>query len=173
MRELEAIAGLATLENRNAAQIELLVRVAADWPDIEAQHWLLELARSAYGLRSAPFKPETDDPVEQQLIELLHVLCVGSGPVIMLGMAPMIGADTWIAMMISSLSALEQQRRQDATQGTVTQGQAGKSAGHNLEPVVLEVLEFVKQQFFGRVLNIAERSALRGLYERQRNLRTS
>jgi hypothetical protein len=172
MQELEAIAGLATLENRNAAQIELLVRVARDWPKAQAQTWLLELARSAYGLRAAPLKPEADDPVEVQLIELLHVLCVGSGPVTMLGQAQMIGADTWIAMMNSALTALEQQRRQASnTSDLVGTNLTAQTNSHRLESVVLEVLEFVKQHFFGRVLNIAERSALRGLYERQRNLR--
>lgn len=161
MEELEAIAGLATLENRNAAQIELIVHVARDWTDATARTWLLELAQSAYGLRAAPAKldPGKNDQVKLELIELLNLLTLGSGVVMTLGQEMKIGANTWIAMIDRSLAALEQARR--------------VTGPHMLEPVLLEVLEFVKQGFFGRDLNIAERSALRGLYERQKNLRSN
>jgi hypothetical protein len=155
MEELEAIAGLAALENRKATQIELIVQVAQTWKDQQAQAWLLELARSAYGLGGAPQKLEQHDPVEVELIELLNLLALGPGPVMMLGLV--IGSDTWIAMISNSLSALENARRTHAP--------------HPLEATMLEVIEFVKRAFFGKALNLAERSALRGLYERQRNLR--
>ena len=62
-------------------------------------------------------------------------------------------------MIGSSLFVLEEARR---THGP-----------HPLEATLLEVIEFVKQEFFGKVLNVAERSALRGLYERQKNLRNT
>ena len=54
--QLEVIAGLAALENRKAAQIELIVQVAKTWTDEAARAWLLGLARSAYGLGGAPQK---------------------------------------------------------------------------------------------------------------------
>ena len=160
MEELEAIAGLATLENRKAAQIELIVRVAHDWTEANARTWLLELAQSAYGLRAAPakFNPGNNDQVKLELTELLNLLTLGSGVVMPLGHEMTIGANTWISMIDRSLAALEQARR--------------VTGPHPLEPAVLEVLEFVKQGFFGRNFNIAERSALRGLYERQKNLRS-
>jgi hypothetical protein len=165
MEELEAIAGLAALENRKAAQIELIVRVAREWTEPNARVWLLELAQSAYGLRAAPVKldpghldPGNNDQVKLELIELLNLLTLGTGVIMPLGQETMIGANTWIAMIDRSLAALEQARRM--------------TGPHPLEPAVLEVLEFVKQGFFGRNFNIAERSALRGLYERQKNLRS-
>jgi hypothetical protein len=160
MEELESIAGLAALENRKAAQIELIVRVAREWTEPSARVWLLELAQSAYGLRAAPTKLNSgnNDQVKRELIELLNLLTIGSGVMMPLGQEMMIGANTWIAMIDRSLAALEQARR--------------VTGPHPLEPAVLEVLEFVKQGFFGRNFNIAERSALRGLYERQKNLRS-
>jgi hypothetical protein len=154
MQALEAIAGLAALENRKAVQIELIVRVAKTWTDEPAQAWLLELARSAYGLCAAPQKLTSHDPVEVELIECLNLLAFGSGSMMMLGRG--IGSETWIAMIGGSLFALEEERR--------------KRGPHRLERTMLEVLEFVKQEFFGKALNLAERSALRGLYERQKNL---
>jgi hypothetical protein len=166
MQELEAIAGLAALENRRATQIELIVRVAKTWTNEPARAWLLELARSAYGLCAAPQKLERHDPVEVELIELLNLLAFGSGSVMMLGRGLVIGSDTWIAMMSSSLSSLENARRTNGSQSTRTNG------SHPLEGIMLEVLEFVKREFFGRTLNLAERSALRGLYERQKNLQS-
>jgi hypothetical protein len=173
MEALEVIAGLAALENRKTAQIELLVRVARAWRDDRVRAWLLELARSAYGLGATPQKLERHDAVEVELIELLNLLALGSGPVMLLGRGLVIGSDTWIAMMSSSLSALESARRTNGSQESRTNGsqESRTNGSHRLEPVVLEVLEFVKQEFFGRNLNLAERSALRGLYERQKNLR--
>jgi hypothetical protein len=161
MEELEAIAGLAALENRKASQIGLIVQVARAWTEATAQMWLLELAQSAYGLRAAPAKldPGKNDQVKLELIELLNLLTLGSGVVMPLGQEMKIGANTWISMIDRSLAALEQARR--------------VTGPHSLEPVVLQVLEFVKQGFFGRNFNIAERSSLRGLYERQKNLRTN
>ena len=161
MQELEAIAGLATLENRKAEQIELIVRVARGWTEATARAWLLEVAQSAYGLRAAPAKLDlgNNDPVKLELIELLNLLMIGSGVVMPLGQEMTIGANTWIAMIDRSLAALELARR--------------ATGPHPLEAVVFEVLEFVKRGFFGRNLNIAERSALRGLYERQKNLRSN
>ncbi len=156
MKALEAIAGLAALENRRATQIELIVRVAKTWTDEPARAWLLELARSAYGLCASPQKLQPHDPVEVELIELLSLVVFGSGSMMTLGHG--IGSGTWIARMSASLAALEEERR--------------KRAPHRLEGATLEVLEFVKQEFFGKALNIAERSALRGLYERQKNLRS-
>jgi hypothetical protein len=159
MQELEAIAGLAALENRKAAQIDLLVRVARAWMDEPARTWLLELARSAYGLGPSPRKLERSDPVEVELIEVLNLLAFGSASMMTLGRGLVINADTWIAMISSSLSSLEEARR--------------KHGPHRLEATMLEVIEFVKQEFFGRNLNLAERSALRGLYDRQKNLRNA
>jgi hypothetical protein len=158
MQELEAIAGLAALENRKAAQIDLLVRVARAWTDEPARAWLLALARSAYGLGPSPTKLECHDPVEVELIEILNLLAFGSASMMTLGRGPVIHADTWIAMIGSSLFSLEAARR--------------RQGPHRLEATMLEVIEFVKQEFFGRNLNLAERSALRGLYERQKNLRS-
>jgi hypothetical protein len=157
MQELEAIAGLAALENRKAAQIELIVQVARAWIDEPARAWLLELARSAYGLGSTPTKLESHDPVEVELIEILNLLAFGSAPMMTFGRGLVINSDTWIAMISSSLSSLEAARLRDGP--------------HRLEATLLEVIEFLKQEFFGRHLNLAERSALRGLYERQKNLR--
>ena len=157
MKELEAIAGLAALENRKAAQIGLLVRVADAWMDEPARAWLLELARSAYGLGPVPTKLERRDPVEVELINILNLLAFGSAPMMRLGQGLVINSNTWISMISSSLSSLESARRIDGS--------------HRLEVTVLEVIEFLKQEFFGRQLNVAERSALRGLYERQKNLR--
>jgi hypothetical protein len=159
MQELEAIAGLAALENRKAAQIELIVQVAKTWTDEPARAWLLELARSAYGLGGAPQKLERHDSVEVELIELLNLLAFGSGPVMVLGRGLVIGTDTWIAMIASSLFVLEEARRTHEP--------------HPLEVTMLEVIEFVKREFFGKALNVAERSTLRGLYERQKNLRNN
>jgi hypothetical protein len=163
IKELEAIAGLAALENRKVAQIELIVRVARSWTDEQAQAWLLELARSAYGLCAAPQKLERHDPVEVELIGLLNLLAFGSVSMMTLGRGLVINSDTWIAMISSSLSSLEEARR---TSGS----QSKSSSSHPVEAALLEVIEFVKQEFFGKALNIAERSALRGLYERQKNL---
>jgi hypothetical protein len=159
MQELEAIAGLAALENRQAAQINLLVQVARAWTDESARSWLLELARSAYGLGPSPTKLERHDPVEVELIEMLNLLAFGSSSMMTLGRGLVINADTWIAMISSSLFSLETAR--------LIHGP------HRLEATMLEVIEFVKQEFFGRNLNLAERSALRGLYERQKNLRNA
>ena len=157
MKELEAIAGLAALENRKAAQIQLLVRVADVWLDEPARAWLLELARSAYGLGPVPTKLERHDPVEVELINILNLLVFGSAPMLTLGAVLMIHSNTWISLINTSLSSLESARR--------------INGAHRLEIAVLEVIEFLKQEFFGRQLNLAERSALRGLYERQKNLR--
>jgi hypothetical protein len=159
MQELEAIAGLAALENRKAAQIGLLVQVARAWTDESARAWLLELARSAYGLGPSPTKLERHDPVEVELIEMLNLLAFGSSSMMTLGRGLVISSDTWIAMISSSLFSLETAR--------LIHGP------HRLETIMLEVIEFVKQEFFGRNLNLAERSALRGLYERQKNLRNA
>jgi hypothetical protein len=159
MEELEAIAGLATLENRKAAQIELLVRVAHAWTDASVRAWLLELARSAYGLSAAPRKPERQDQVELELIEILNLITLGAGSIMPLGRGLMVNTEAWIAMINASLSACEASRRDHGV--------------HSLETITLEVIEFVKGEFFGKNLNIAERSALRGLYERQKNLRTA
>ena len=150
--QLEIIAGLAALENRKVAQIELIVRVAETWTDEPARAWLLELARSAYGLCAAPQKLSSHDPVEVELIGCLNLLAFGSGLILGRG----IGSETWIAMIGTSLFALEDERR--------------RHGPHRLERTMLEVLEFVKQEFFGKALNLAERSALSGLYERQKNL---
>jgi hypothetical protein len=157
MQELEAIAGLAALENRRAAQIGLLVQIARAWTDESARAWLLELARSAYGLGPSPTKLERHDPVEVELSEMLNLLAFGSASMMTLGRGLGIDSDTWIAMISSLLSSLEAARRIHGT--------------HRLEATMLEVIEFVKQEFFGRNLNLAERSALRGLYECQKNLR--
>ena len=151
--QLEIIAGLAALENRKVAQIELIVRVAETWTDEPARAWLLELARSAYGLCAAPQKLSSHDPVEVELIGCLNLLAFGSG---LLHLGRGIGSETWIAMIGISLLVLEEERR--------------KHGPHRLERTMLEVLEFVKQEFFGKALNLAERSALSGLYERQKNL---
>ena len=151
--QLEIIAGLAALENRKAAQIELIVRVAETWTDEPARAWLLELARSAYGLCAAPHRLTSHDPVEVELIGCLNLLAFGSG---LMHLGRGIGSETWIAMIGTSLFALEEERR--------------KHGPHRLEQTMLEVLEFVKQEFFGKALNLAERSALSGLYERQKNL---
>jgi hypothetical protein len=191
IKELEAIAGLAALENRKVAQIELIVRVARSWTDEQAQAWLLELARSAYGLCAAPQKLERHDPVEVELIGLLNLLAFGSVSMMTLGRGLVINSDTWIAMISSSLSSLEEARRTNGSQSK-SSGSQSKSSGsqskssssqskssgsqskssssHPVEAALLEVIEFVKQEFFGKALNIAERSALRGLYERQKNL---
>ena len=152
--QLEIIAGLAALENRKAAQIELIVRVAETWTDEPARAWLLELARSAYGLCAAPQKLASHDPVEAELIGCLNLLAFGSG---LMHLGRGIGSDTWIAMIGGALCALEDERR--------------RHGPHRLERTMLEVLEFVKQEFFGKTLNLAERSALSGLYQRQKNLR--
>jgi hypothetical protein len=177
IKELEAIAGLAALENRKVAQIELIVRVARSWTDEQAQAWLLELARSAYGLCAAPQKLERHDPVEVELIGLLNLLAFGSVSMMTLGRGFVINSDTWIAMISSSLSSLEEARRTNGSQSkssgsqSKSSGSQSKSSGsHPVEAALLEVIEFVKQEFFGKALNIAERSALRGLYERQKNL---
>jgi hypothetical protein len=177
IKELEAIAGLAALENRKVAQIELIVRVARSWTDEQAQAWLLELARSAYGLCAAPQKLERHDPVEVELIGLLNLLAFGSVSMMTLGRGLVINSDTWIAMISSSLSSLEEARRTNGSQSkssgsqSKSSGSQSKSSGsHPVEAALLEVIEFVKQEFFGKALNIAERSALRGLYERQKNL---
>jgi hypothetical protein len=158
MEELEAIAGLATLENRQAPLIELLLRVAHAWPDVEAQTWLLGLAQNAYGLKGLPTKLLCNDPLEIELVECLNLLNVGTGAGMLLGRGSQVGSDTWIETMNRCLTALENARR--------------NRCPHALEAITLEVLEFVKQAFFGRALNVAERSALRGLYERQKSLRS-
>jgi hypothetical protein len=170
IKELEAIAGLAALENRKVAQIELIVRVARSWTDEQAQAWLLELARSAYGLCAAPQKLERHDPVEVELIGLLNLLAFGSVSMMTLGRGFVINSDTWIAMISSSLSSLEEARRTNGSQSKSSGSQSKSSGSHPVEAALLEVIEFVKQEFFGKALNIAERSALRGLYERQKNL---
>jgi hypothetical protein len=164
LQQLEAIAGLATLENRHAPLIELLVRVARAWPETKPRSWLLALAHNAYGLHGRPEKLTSKDAVEIELIECLHLLTLGTGAGMVLGRSAsgvagrtaVIGPHAWIEAMNRTLQALETSRRNQHP--------------HPLETVSLEVLEFVKGEFFGRALNVAERAALRGLYERQKNL---
>jgi hypothetical protein len=143
LRDLAALEGFARLDD-----LTVLLNVALSAPQALQSH-LLEVARGVYEARPTTL-PAPRDPLETQLWALV-------GIIVQPGLRG-VNFRTLDASMDALLTALEDSHR--------------ARESHPLEDTTFAALEAVKGTLFGRALNIAERSRLRGFYERTRLLKS-
>jgi hypothetical protein len=147
--ELEGLRDLAALEGfARQDDLTVLLNIAHDAPET-LQICLLEVARGVYEARPTAL-PAPQDPLEMQLWALIGIVCQP-------GLRG-VNFRTLDASMDALLTALEDSHR--------------ARESHPLEDTTFAALEAVKATLFGRALNIAERSRLRGFYERTRLLKS-
>jgi hypothetical protein len=146
--EIETLLSLAALESHaRLSDIQALQAVAFVWSD--AAGWCVQAARFVIGAGDAPEARASDVPLERAINTILNLIA-GSG---------LRTSTTGELINVTNvlLSKLEDTRR--AKQHLIV-----------LELASFALVEAVKAVMFGRNLNIAERSQLRGLYGRERLL---
>ena len=143
MRDLAALEGFARLHD-----LTVLLSIAQNAPET-LQPQLLEVARGVYETRPAVLNAPRD-PLETQLSALVGIVCQPG--------LQGINFRTLDASLDALLTALEDSHR--------------ARESHPLEGTTFAALEAVKATLFGRALNIAERSRLRGFYERTKLLKS-
>lgn len=143
LEDLKHLRDLAHLEGyTRLTDLETLLGMARVVPD-RHQDRLLEVARALYAGERAP--AVRLEPLTEFIALLAHPGLISS---------PYRDLD---AQMDLLLTALEDAHRQAQT--------------HPLDEAIRAALQALKDALFGRPLNIAERSRLRGFYEREKLLR--
>lgn len=146
--ELETLVSMAALESHaRRSDVQALHNVAKIW--FEARDWCVIAARFVMGAGDAPEPRVSRVELEAAMNETLNLM-------------------TFEGLNSSRTSALIQ-----VTNGVLTKledARRAKVQNIELELTSFALVESVKAVMFGRNLNIAERSGLRGLYQRERLL---
>lgn len=146
--ELEILVAMAALESHvRLSDVQALYNVAKLWSD--ARNWCVIAARFVLGAGNAPEPRASRVELEVAMNEILSLM-------------------TFEGLNSSRTSTLIQ-----ATNGVLTKledARRAKLQNIELELTSFALVESVKAVMFGRNLNIAERSGLRGLYQRERLL---
>ena len=139
---------MAALESHaRLSDVQALQNLAKIW--LEASDWCAAAARFVLGAGEKPEARVSSVPLEEAINSVLNLM-VFEG----LGLSR---TNELIGVINNVLSKLEDARRE-------------KLERNHLELGAFSVIESVKAVMFGRNLNIAERSTLRGLYQRMRLL---
>ncbi len=146
--ELETLVSMAALESHaRLSDVQALHNVAKIW--LDARDWCVIAARFVLGAGNAPEPRGSRVELELAMNEMLSLM-------------------TFEGLGLSRTSELI-----NVTNGVLTKLEDARRAKvHNLELelTTFSLVESVKAVMFGRNLNIAERSGLRGLYQRERLL---
>jgi hypothetical protein len=146
--ELETLVTMAALESHaRLSDVQALGNVAKIW--LDARLWCLSAARFVLGAGDAPEPRASKVELEVAMNEILNLMTFE-------GLNSSL-TSTLINATNGVLSKLEDARR-------------AKVQNLELELTTFVLVESVKAVMFGRNLNIAERSGLRGLYQRERLL---
>ena len=146
--ELETLVALAALESHaRLSDVQALQIVAKTW--LEARDWCVLAARFVLGAGNIPLARVSQVPLEVAINTILKLVALE-------GLHNK-STNELIQVTNDLLSKLEDERR--AKLGLIA-----------LELTAFALVEAVKAVMFGRNLNIAERSQLRGLYQRERLL---
>jgi hypothetical protein len=146
--ELETLVSMAALESHaRLSDVQVLQVVAKTWLDSSA--WCVTAARFVLGAGDIPVARVSQVPLEVVIDVVLNLL-VFEGLKIQT-------TNRLIQVTHDLLSKLEDRRRL-------------RLEHSELDLTVFALVEAVKAVMFGRNLNIAERSGLRGLYQRERLL---
>ncbi len=146
--ELETLVSMAALESHVRLGDLKLLQVAANL-HLDARDWCLLAARFVFGTGARPATRDSRVGIEAAVDALLY-------DSVFEGLASL-DTSRLINLMNHLITALEDARRLHEV---------------NLQHEVLAfaLVESIKAVMFGRNLNIAERSGLRGLYQRERLL---
>jgi hypothetical protein len=146
--ELETLVSMAALESHaRLSDVQALHNIAKIW--LEARDWCVIAARFVLGAGDAPEPRTSRVELEVAMNEILSLM-------------------TFEGLSSSRTSTLIQ-----VTNGVLTKledARRAKVQNLELELTSFALVESVKAVMFGRNLNIAERSGLRGLYQRERLL---
>jgi hypothetical protein len=146
--ELETLVSMAALESHaRRSDVQALYSVAKIWS--EARDWCVIAARFVLGAGDAPEPRVSRVELEVAMFEILSLM-------------------TFEGLNSSSTSVLI-----NVTNGVLSKledARWAKVQNIELELTTFALVESVKAVMFGRNLNIAERSGLRGLYQRERLL---
>ena len=146
--ELETLVSMAALESHaRLSDVQALYNVAKIWSD--ARDWCAIAARFVLGAGDAPQPRVSRVELEVAMFEILNLMTFEGLSSSRTG--------TLIQVTDGVLTKLEDARR-------------AKLQDIELELTTFALVESVKAVMFGRNLNIAERSGLRGLYQRERLL---
>ena len=146
--ELETLVAMAALESHaRLSDVQALQSVAKLW--LDSSVWCAHAARFVIGAGDAPTPRVSQVPLEVAINTILKLVALE-------GLHNK-STNELIQVTNDLLSRLEDERR--AKLGLTT-----------LELTAFALVEAVKAVMFGRNLNIAERSQLRGLYQRVRLL---
>ncbi len=146
--ELETFVSFAALEShKRLSDVQALQSMAKIW--LESRDWCVIAARFVIGAGDAPMTRVSQVPLESAIDAVLNLIAFH-------GLSSNSTGEL-INLTNDVLSKLEDARRL-------------KLESASLQGVVFSLVEAVKAVMFGRNLNIAERSGLRGLYQRERLL---
>ena len=146
--ELETLVAMAALESHaRLSDVQALYNIAIIW--LDARDWCVIAARFVLGAGDAPEPRASRVELEVAMNEILSLMTFE-------GLSSS-RTSTLIQFTNGVLSKLEDARR-------------AKVQNIELELTSFALVESVKAVIFGRNLNIAERSGLRGLYQRIRLL---
>jgi hypothetical protein len=146
--ELETLVTMAALESHaRLSDVQALHSVAKLW--LAAREWCMVAARFVLGAGEAPSPRVSEVALEVEMNAVLNLMTFEG--------LNSSRTSTLIQVTNGVLSKLEDARR-------------AKLQNLELELTCFALVESVKAVMFGRNLNIAERSGLRGLYQRERLL---
>ena len=146
--ELETLVAMAALESHaRLSDVQALHNVAKLW--LDASDWCVIAAKFVLGAGDSPVPRASRVELEVAMNEVLSLMTFEGLKLSRTG--------TLIQVTNDVLSKLEDARR-------------AKVQNIELELTCFALIESVKAVMFGRNLNIAERSGLRGLYQRERLL---
>jgi predicted DNA-binding protein (UPF0251 family) len=146
--ELETLVSMAALESHvRLSDVQALQSVGGIW--LDSRDWCVVAARFVLGAGDAPEARVSKVELEVAMNEILNLMTFE-------GLSSSRTSEL-INVTNGVLSKLEDARR-------------AKVQNIELELTVFALVESVKVVMFGRNLNIAERSGLRGLYQRERLL---
>jgi hypothetical protein len=146
--ELETLVAMAALESHaRLSDVQALYNVAKIWSD--ARDWCVIAARFVLGAGDQPEIRVSSVPLEITLNTVLSLM-------------------TFEGLSSSRTSELIQVT--DGVLSKLEDARRAKIQNLELELTSFALVESVKAVMFGRNLNIAERSGLRGLYQRERLL---
>lgn len=146
--ELETLVAMAALESHaRLSDVRALLEVARMWSD--SRDWCVATARFILGAGDRPEPRISKVELEVAMNEILSLMAFEG--------LNASRTSTLIQVTNGVLTKLEDARR-------------AKVQNLELELTTFALVESVKAVMFGRNLNIAERSGLRGLYQRERLL---
>jgi hypothetical protein len=146
--ELETLVSMAALESHaRLSDVQALLNVAKLW--LDAQKWCVIAARFVLGAGDKPEPRVSAVELEIAMNTILSLMTFEG--------LNSSRTSTLIQITNAVLTKLEDSRR-------------AKVQNLELELTSFALVESVKAVMFGRNLNIAERSTLRGLYQRERQL---